>query len=263
MTTPSPLDAAHAAMQAAPDDDAARLRFHARLADTELVVLLEREPEGETLAPRSITHAGHDFVLAFDSEARLAEFAGAAAPYAALPGRVLVQMLAQGGAGLALNLEVAPSAYLAPPEAMRWLAGTLEAAPEAGEGRIAALFPPRDLPEGLVEELDLRLARAAGLARAAYLAAAEYDGGGRGHVLAILGAEESAEAALARAMGEALTFSGVEAGALDVLFLPEDSPLLPRLQAVALHFELPQPQAPQPPRPAAPGRDPARPPKLR
>ena len=43
MTEITPLDSAHAAMQAAPDDDTARLRFYERLADGELFVLLSQE----------------------------------------------------------------------------------------------------------------------------------------------------------------------------------------------------------------------------
>ena len=42
MTEETPLDAAHAAMEAAPEDDAARLRFYERLADSELFLLLRR-----------------------------------------------------------------------------------------------------------------------------------------------------------------------------------------------------------------------------
>ena len=38
--TETPLDLAFAAMQAAPDEDAPRLRFYERLADAELFLLL-------------------------------------------------------------------------------------------------------------------------------------------------------------------------------------------------------------------------------
>ena len=42
----TPLDMAHALMDAAPEDDAARLRFYERVADGELFLLLETEVEG-------------------------------------------------------------------------------------------------------------------------------------------------------------------------------------------------------------------------
>jgi hypothetical protein len=45
------LDSAHAAMDAAPEDDAARLRFYERLADSELFMLLEGEPVADQIEP--------------------------------------------------------------------------------------------------------------------------------------------------------------------------------------------------------------------
>jgi hypothetical protein len=58
----------------------------------------ESEAEGDTLAPRVFALEDGPVVLAFDSEDRLAEFTGAPAPYAVLPGRVIAAQLAgQGG----------------------------------------------------------------------------------------------------------------------------------------------------------------------
>ncbi|MFD1344812.1 SseB family protein, partial [Litorisediminicola beolgyonensis] len=73
-----------------------------------------------------------------------------------------------------------------------------------------------------------------------------------------------AEAALARAVNEALVFSGVEAGALDVTFVADSDPLAARLARVGLRFDLPIPEEPQErAAPSAPGSDPSKPPKLR
>jgi hypothetical protein len=102
---------------------------------------------------------------------------------------------------------------------------------------------------------------AGGRARAAWLAEAEYAGGARAALLAFTGTAPGAEGALAQAAGEALTFSGLEAGWLDVAFLSEDERLADRLGAVALRIDLPQAAAPD--APAAPGADPDRPPRLR
>ena len=44
MTELTPLDRSPCRDEAAPDDDAARLRFYERLADVELFLLLEAEP---------------------------------------------------------------------------------------------------------------------------------------------------------------------------------------------------------------------------
>lgn len=261
--TETPLDAAFAAMEAAPENDAARLRFWERLADSELFLMLTAEPEGDALSPELFDLADARFVLAFDREERLAGFAGRVVPYAALSGRALVQMLAGQGIGLALNPEVAPSAYLVPPEALDWLAATLAQGPQEAEARPERLTRPRGLPEALLTALDAKLASAAGLARKAYLAEVTWQGGGKGHLLGITGALPGAEAPLARAINEALVFSGLEAGALDVTFLSDSDPLTAELARVALRFDLPEPQAPARVETLAPGMDPDRPPKLR
>lgn len=257
------LDLAHAATEAAPEDDAARLRFYERLADAELFLLLEGEPEGETVQPQVFALEEGRFVLAFDREERLAAFTGAPAPYAALPGRVIAGLLAGEGLGLGLNLAVAPSSFLMPADAVEWLAETLGHAPKPAEARPEVFHAPGAFPEALISALDTKLALAAGLAAAALIAGVSYAGGRRGHMLAFLDARPGAEAALAKAVAEALTFSGVEAGEIDVAFLAAEDPAAARMARVALRFDLPEPAAEQVLSPAAPGMDPKRPPKLR
>ncbi len=255
------LDAAHAAVSADPGNEALRLRFFERLADGEMVLMLDREAVGESLEPRIFDLEDGPVVLVFDREERLAAFSGGIAPYAALPGRVIAGLLKGQGIGMGVNLGVAPSSMLLPPEAMDWLAETLEAAPEEAEGLPESFYPPA-VPEAVIAALDAKLARAGGLATAAILAGVTYRGGRRGHILAFLDAAAGAEAALARAIGEALVFSGVEAGELDVTFLSATDPAAEALARVALRFDLPEPQS-QGLAPAAPGMDPSRPPKLR
>lgn len=257
----TPLDAAHAAMDAAPDDDAARLRFYDRLAGAELLLLLAGEPEGDTVTPEVFELGDASFVLAFDTEERLSAFAGRIAPYAALSGRAVAGMLAEEGLGLALNPDVAPSAFLMPPEAVAWLAATLTERPAEVEARPERLSVPSGLPDMLLTALDAKLASAEGLARHAWLAAVTYAGGRQGHLLAFVDARPGAEPGLARAVGEALTFSGVEAGELDVVFLRASDPVMARLAKVGLRFDIPIPDAAL--APTAPGMDPDRPPRLR
>ncbi len=72
------LDTAFAAMTAAPEDAALRLRFYERLADAELMLLLERPADGDRIAPRTFPLEDGPVVLAFDTEERLAAFAGEA-----------------------------------------------------------------------------------------------------------------------------------------------------------------------------------------
>ncbi|MEL7100590.1 MAG: SseB family protein [Pseudomonadota bacterium] len=257
----TPLDTAHAAMMADEAADAPRAAFYAQLLTTELYLLLEEEPEGDDITPRSFELPQGVTVLAFDREDRLAAFADGAAPYAAVSGRTLAELLAPAGIGLGLNLEVAPSSILLPPAAMAWLADQ-SATPEAtAEARITELSPPKGLPEALLTALDARLAGATGLARFAAMALAQYEDGGQGHLLAFVGALPDAEPALRRAGAEALRFSGLEAGSLDILFVRADHPLAEALARTGLRFDIPQPEE-LGQRPA-PGSDPDSPPKLR
>lgn len=255
------LDAAHAAVSADPGNEALRLRFFERLADGEMVILLEREAEGESLEPRVFELEDGPVVLVFDREERLASFTGGIAPYAALPGRVIAGLLKGQGIGMGVNLGVAPSSMLLPPEAMDWLAETLDGGPEEVQAKPQEFLAPA-VPEAVIAALDAKLARAGGLAVAALLAGVVYEGGRRGHLLALIDAAEGAEDALARAMNEALVFSGIEAGELDVAFLASASPAAQSMARVALRFDLPAPEV-QDLAPAAPGMDPSRPPKLR
>lgn len=254
------LDAAHAAVSADPENEALRLRFFERLADGEMVLLLEREATGDRLEPKVFELEDGPVVLVFDREERLASFTGGIAPYAALPGRVIAGLLKGQGIGLGVNLGVAPSSMLLPPEAMDWLAETLDEAPEEVEAAPEEFLPP-SVPEAVVAALDAKLARAGGLAAAALLAGVIYRDGRRGHMLALLDAADGAEGPLARAMGEALVFSGVEAGELDVVFLAGASPAAEAMVRVGLRFDLPGPERPS--EPAPPGLDPSRPPRLR
>ena len=260
----TPLDAAHAAMTADPADDTARLRYYERLADGMLFVMLEAEAAGGTMQARVFETEDGPVVLAFDREERMAEAAGQVAAYAELPGRIVARTLAGQGMALGINLGVAGAgAFLVPAEALEWLATLLERAPEVGEARPDQFAPPAGVPDALLAGLDAKLARAGGLATAALLAGVRYADGRHGHMLAFLDAREGAEAALARAAAEALTFSGIEAGELDVAFLAASEPAAQAMARVALRFDLAAPEeAPASPRPA-PGSDPARPPNLR
>ena len=200
------------------------------------------------------------YVLAFDRPARLAAFAGGVAPQVTLSGRALAGMLAGQDLGIALNLQSAPSAMLIPPGAVDWLDATLAVRPEEAEARAVELFAPKGLPEVLLSALDRKLASARGLAEAAFLAGVRYEDGRRGHLLAFVGAPPQAAEALASGVREALVFSGIDAGALDVTFVAADGPVAERLARVALRFDLPVPDRLTP---SAPGSDPDRPPKLR
>lgn len=259
--TETPIDQAHARMTAEPDDDTLRLAFYERLADGEMYLLLEGEADGDSITPRIFDTEDGRFVLAFDREDRLSDFAGGPAPYAGLSGRSLVAMIAGRSLGLGLNLGAAPSEMLIPADAIDWLSRTLGASPAEQEETPEQLHRPSGLPEQLLTALDTKLATAAGLAKLAYLAAVTWKSGQRGHLLALIDPLPGAEPALTRAVNEALIFSGLEAGELDVTFLRASDPVAARLAKVGLRFDLPQPRKAE--APAAPGMDPEKPPRLR
>ncbi|CTQ33029.1 SseB family protein [Jannaschia rubra] len=254
MTPETPLDRAHLSAETL-GTDAARLGFFERLAEAELHLLLETE-DRETVTPRLVEVDGERYALAFDLPERLTAFAGAA-PTATLSGRRLAALLMGEGLGLALNLEDAPSAQLLEPASIAWLDRTLAHTPEETEARISEVTPPGDLPDALLTGLDAKLRLASGLARCAYLASVRYDDGSRGHILGFVDPVPGAETDIARAVSEALVFSGLEAGQLDVTFLRADQTLAATLSRHGLRIDLPQPEAPRP------VRDPDAPPRLR
>ncbi|MEM6939393.1 MAG: SseB family protein [Pseudomonadota bacterium] len=260
MTDLTPLDEAHAAMAADDGDDLARLRFYERVADAELFLLLEAEPEGDQITPQLYAES---YVMAFDRAKRLAAYVGAPAPYVALSGRAIATMLEGQDLGLALNIDVATSEILLPAGAMAWLRDTL--AQEAGEveAHIQRVLAPKGLPETLIAAIDAKLATATGMAAGAFLVAVEHEGGRRGHLLAFVGAIPRAQDALVRAASEALTFSGIDAGEMDVGFFGPADPTVAKLAKVGLRFDLPQPEALQQTPRLPPGADPSKPPILK
>jgi len=249
MTKTTALDDAHAAMETDPQDDIARLRFYERLADGELFVLLTDDLEGHEITPELFELDEEKYVLVFDREERLSAFVGKAAPYAALPGRAIVGMLAGQRIGLGINLGVAASSILIPSEAVEWLSQTLKTTPETIEARIAEVLAP-SMPEKLVKALDIKLASAGGLAS-------------QGHLLGFIDTVEGAEHALATAANEALTFSGLDEGEIDVGFFAHREEIARKLSTLGLRFDLPAPEQPQTVTTSAPGSDPDKPPILK
>ena len=60
------LDKAHAAMQAAGEDEQSRLKFFEQFAASELFLLLQDTPDGDNVTPEIFEVEGVSFVLAFD-----------------------------------------------------------------------------------------------------------------------------------------------------------------------------------------------------
>ena len=259
----TPLDDAHAAMMQDEDSDAARLKFYSKLADTELFVLLDSVEIEDQVTPRLFELEDGPVVLAFDLEERLAAFVGGPAPYAALPGRVIAAQLAGQGVGLGLNIGDAPSSIILPPEVMAWLTATLGAKPVQVAATPQGFSHPWAVPAEVTQRLMEKLSSTPGLADAVLLAEVVYEGGRRGHILAILGADAGAEAALSGAVAEALVFSGIDMAEMDVVFLTADDPRAKMMAEVALRLDLPKPAAQSHPMALVPGMNPEKPPILR
>ena len=253
------LDIAHAQMQARVNDDSARLGFYEKLAGVELFLLLESEVSGDQITPQTFDLPDNTYVLAFDREDRLTDFTGGPTPYAALSGQVICKMLSENDLGLGLNLDVAPSSILIPPEAVRWMA-EMESTPEQREEKASKFSVPKGLPEEFLSLLDTRLAAAAGLAPMAYLVGVTYETGAQGHLLAFIDARPEAREALMQTVAQALVFSGLNAAVLDVAFFAASDSAAASLAKTGLRFDLPQPAEYAP---VIPGSDPEKPPILK
>lgn len=259
----TPLDIAHATMSQDEHDDAARLAFYSLLADSELFVMLDVDASENQITPRLFELEDGPVVLAFDLEERLSAFVGGPTAFAALPGRVIAAQLAGQGVGLGLNVGASPSAIILPADVMDWLATTLAIQPKQVSASPQGFSYPWGIPAAVTERLMQKLGANPGLADAVLLAEVVYEKGRRGHILAVLGADPGAAAALAGAISEAIVFSGLDMAEMDVTFLATDDPRTKTIEEVALRLDLPKPTLFTQHEPKSPGSDPLRPPILR
>ena len=229
------IDEAFAVMNLS-DSDAGRLRFYEAILESELFLLLDQSSDGQTAKPRTFDTSEGQFALGFDTELRLAEFAGDHSEFLALSGRNLVTLLGDTGLGLALNFG-APSEQILPIEVVEWLARE-HALPEEVEARPEEILPP-SLPSEAIAVIDRKLAGMQGYAEHAYLADARYDGGNIASLLAFVDVEGGSEQAIASAIAEALHFSGFEAISIDVIFLTASDPIAAVFAKHGLRFDLP------------------------
>jgi hypothetical protein len=256
----TPLDQAHAAMEAGGEPEA--LAFWRAFADAELFLVLEQEAQGDTLEPRVFDLSMGSMLLAFDTEERLATISDTPVPYAALPGRVVAAQLAGQELALGLNLGTgAGCETVLAAGSIDWLAQMLtQEEPEERVAQIERLAAPL-LPEGLGEALRALLPPQAKGA----LAQVSYTDGGWGHVLALSGLTAEDAPRMGRAVTEALAFSGLDAAALDLVFTEADAPLFARIAQAGQQLQ-PMPRAPvtgTATAPKGPGTDPDRPPRLK
>ncbi len=252
----TPIDRAHRARTEAPGDEAVALRFHERVLDAELLLVLSGEGEAE-LRPLVLELAEGRLVLGFDRDDRLADFLGEPAPFVALSGREAVRLLAGQGLGLALNLG-AESATVLDAEAVGWLAGRAGDAPDEAAARARRFVRP-DPPEALLAALGPKLAAMAGRIASAHLVEAHYADASAHPLLVLAGVPEGDRQGVAAAVAEAVRFSGPEGVALDVAFLEPGTPGHAAAARVGLRLDLPPREELER---RGPGMDPDRPPRL-
>jgi hypothetical protein len=246
----SPLARARAAMA----DGGDPLAFWELFARTELILALEAEPADDRIVPQVFETSDGPFALAFETAAALADFAGTAAPYAALPGRALAVMLGQGECGLALD--PGGAAILISAQELDWLTQTLATPPETGAADIAEVLPPGDVPRPILDAIAGRLAP--GLFESLVIARAR-TGDETAPLIAVLGAAPATEPPLAAALAEALAFAGAPPE-WRIGFFPATGPLAQALRRAGLRLDIAEVE---PPKPVPPGSDPSKPPRLR
>ena len=202
-------------------------------------------------------------MLVFDREERLASFAERVTPYIAFSVAPSPGMLAGQGIGLGLNLDVAPSSILLSDASVDWLHQTLGNAPDEVEEKIAELSPPKGLPETLISALDTKLANGPGACVLRLSCRCPFCRGAAKSSAGVYRCGAAGRRCAGRAGAEALTFSGIEAGAMDVAFFRSTDPVASRMERVGLRFDLPQLQQSVTQTRPAPGSDPENPPKLK
>lgn len=236
-------------------DAAQRARILSRLADTELSVALVEEPQDDLARFRIFDLPAGPVAIAFDTDARLADFFGAATPYAAMPGRVLAGALTDQGAGLMVN-PGQPSEMLLDADALAWLCTALAARPMAEDWRARRNRPALRGPDPVVVAqlavpLSERLQDFAGLIGGAALVGLADHGAEKnaaaGHLLIIADAPADRRDAIAKALAEALSFLPDVPGGIDIAFSEMALPVN------ALRFDLSLPQ--EQPHRSAPGRN--------
>lgn len=259
----TPLDQAHTEMEANSKNEALRMAFFERLIDSQIFLLLEEEPEGDKITPMVFPLEDHSVVLAFDTEERLTSFTEKITPYAALSGRAVVAVLEGQALGLGVNLGVAPSSILIPPLAVDWLRSLTGAMAEKTTEKPQEFLSPGDMGEEVVLALTNKMKQVAGLAKEAFLLMVHYEGGRKGNLLAVIDVEPVAQAALAQAVAEAMSFSGTDVE-IDVGFFQSSDPVCLDLKEHGVNIAVPElKETEEVIISVAPGSDPEKPPILR
>ena len=112
-----------------------RMQFFNAFLDSELCLLLSEETGEETISPMVACYKGIKHVLVFTSEDNLAEYSKKVVPYAALSGRVIVDMLARANLGIIFNFAMASSELVLTAGEITWLNEIVAETPYTHEAR--------------------------------------------------------------------------------------------------------------------------------
>ncbi|MHA3915514.1 SseB family protein [Halovulum sp. GXIMD14793] len=234
----TPLDQAMAARDGS---EAAEMAFYAALQTAEMFLVLEEEPEADTIRPLLLQTGEAEVALVFDQAERLAAFLGQPGAFVCLAGRQVTTMLAGQRLALGVNLGTAQETLLSSEE-IDWLAGLTPPEAEITKDLPGTIRPPQGVSEAALASLDTRLAQYGGPGRGAWLVDAVR--GGQGSPLVVIaGLPPEAEAGLAAALTEAAQFAGLEM--LELAFVAADAPVLERLKATGLQFDMDLQDGPQ------------------
>ena len=263
MTENSRLEVLAEKMCHAPADQATRMQFFITFLDSELYLLLSEEASYESISPIVESHKGIEHVLVFTCENNLVEYSKKVAPYAALSGRLIVDMLARANLGIAFNFAMPSSELFLTAGEITWLNEIVAGSPYTHEARPTLFFPLDVEGKKLASILIEKLLFAAELAASFWLVGVEYDDQSQGVLLIILDPRAGAEAPLAKAAMEAIAFSGVENLPFDVTFLKGQEKLVEIVKRQGKPLLFPERPAKKLYQPSMPGGDPSKPPRLR
>ena len=246
-----------------PVNQRTRMQFFNAFLDSELCLLLREEAGKKTISPIVACCNGIKHVLVFNSEDNLAEYSKKVVPYAALSGRVIVDMLARANLGVTFNFAMPSKELVLTAGEITWLNEIVAETPYTHEARPKVFFP---LGEGSVKLNSIlieKLLSAAELATSFWLVGVEYDDQSQGVLLIIIDARKGAEAPLAKAAMEAVALSGLESLPFDVSFLRGQEKLVETVKRQGRPLVFPERPAKTLSLRSIPGGDPSKPPKLR
>ena len=239
----TPLDQAHAAM--ADGTEASIRAYYAQLLSAELFMPLTGDQ------PAEIAMDTGRFALAFDHEERLAEFADGPIERAVISGRQAIAMAVAADQGIGINLGVSDTAYLLPAPVVAWIAENL-ASPLAEQAGISEFCPPK-ADSDVIAAIDAALSGLSDRADRAILISAPKD-----LLLLIAGAEGADHPGIAAHLAESLHLRLADQA--PAVSFTDDGSVLARADRVGIGFDIPKAKIRVV---AAPGSDPAKPPRLR